>query len=122
MGMQNLNLTAPHNMYSWEPHKKINVKSYIKKYLYVDDWQQRPARSYENPTIIYKNKQDKEIAFSIVSGRNGQNLQVLIYYSGKEFLIGENLHNLYLLSSDEGDTEIFFQNVVRVRDYLFEAL
>ncbi len=121
-GLQNLKLIAPNNMYSWDPKKKINVKSYIKKHLCVNGWQQRPARSYEIPTIICKNKQDKEIAFSIVSGRNGQNLQVLIQYSSKEFMISENLHKLSLFSSDEEDTEIFFKNLVLVRDYLFESL
>lgn len=120
--LQNLTLISPQNMYSWDPKKKINVNSYIKKYLCVNGWQKRSAHTYETPTIICKNKQDNEIAFSIVSGRNGQNLQVLVQYSSKEFLISENLHNLSLFSSNEEDTEIFFKNVILVRDYLFESL
>lgn len=121
-GLQTLKLISPHNMYSWDPKKKININGYIKNHLCVDGWQKRPARSYESPTIICKNKHDREIAFSIVSGRNGQNLQALIQYSGKEFLISENLHNLFVFSSNEEDTEIFFKNLVLVRDYLFDTL
>ncbi len=102
--------------------KKMDIMGSIKKILCTDGWAERPARSYERPSIIYKNKNDSEIAFSIVSGHNGQHLQVLLYYSSKEFMIGENLHELYVGSSSEQDIEKFFRNMIRVRNYFYERL
>lgn len=102
--------------------KKNNVQNYIRKFLCTDGWLVRPARSYEHSSVIYRNKDDSEIAFSIVSGHNGQHLQALVYYRSNKFLFSENLHDLYVWSSSEQDIEKFFRNMIRVRDYFYECL
>ncbi|MBR2335385.1 MAG: hypothetical protein IKA62_04080 [Clostridia bacterium] len=101
---------------------KINIKKYIRTYLCTDGWDYRPARSNEHPTVIYKNKDNKEIVFSIISGHGGQHLQVIISYSSKEFYLSENLLDLFAYTSSEQEIEKFFANVVKVREYFYALL
>lgn len=122
-GLQSLPLEKIEHSFTIDsPRNKINTKNYIKKYLCTDGWCTRPARSDECPTVIYKAKNDNEIAFSIVSGNMVQNLQVLIYYRSREFLLSENLHDLHVLSVNEQNIDAFFRNVVQVRDYFYDGL
>lgn len=106
----------------YDVHSTFNINSYIKKYLCKNGWKTRTARSNERPSIIYKNKDDKEIAFSIVSSHNGQYLQVLIYYSSIEFLFSENLIDLIACVTSEEDIDSIFGNIVKARDYFYDLL
>lgn len=100
----------------------IDVRKYIKKYLVNDGWIMRKARADEWPTIIEKKRGDTRIVLSILSGHNGHQIQPMVDHRNEKFYVNGHVYRMNIYKLAPCDVDNYFQNLVKIRDYLYEAL